>query len=170
MILFSLLACLSMTVCAEEKALTVEVSNPVGEVRCDEPVVLDISRLGMDVRRAVVTDAGGNEIASQIDDTDHDWQNDQVCFLADLGKKRRRSIRSSCMMREARRSIPHAHSPNWCCRAVTRNLPRTSRISICAASPLTTRHVIPITMYIRTGFVSRATLLPCASTLTRGRR
>lgn len=87
MILFSLLACLSMTVCAEEKSLTVEVSNPVGEVRCDEPVVLDISRLGMDVRRAVVTDAGGNEIVSQIDDTDHDWQNDQVCFLADLGKK-----------------------------------------------------------------------------------
>ncbi len=72
---------------AEEKTLSVRVSNTLREVRVDEPVVLDISGIAMDVNRVVVTDSEGKEVPSQLDDTDRDSQADQVCFLSDLDKK-----------------------------------------------------------------------------------
>ena len=87
-IILLLAGLLSMTAAnAEEKTLSVTVSNPLREARADEPVVLDISGIAMDVNRVVVTDPEGREVASQLDDTDRDCQADQVCFLSDLGKK-----------------------------------------------------------------------------------
>ena len=87
-IILLLAGLLSMTAAnAEEKTLSVTVSNPLREARADEPVVLDISGIAMDVNRVVVTDPEGREVASQLDDTDRDCQVDQVCFLSDLGKK-----------------------------------------------------------------------------------
>lgn len=66
----------------------VSVSNPSKVARTDAPVVVDLSKLGAigDIQRAVVT-VDGKEIPSQLDDTNCDCTNDELCFLADLGKK-----------------------------------------------------------------------------------
>lgn len=77
-------ACLSMGASAQT-TLKVAVTNPSKEAKTDEPVVLDISGYG-DVKKAVVT-VDGKEIPSQLDDLDQDCSNDELCFLADLGKK-----------------------------------------------------------------------------------
>lgn len=66
----------------------VEVRNPSGVARQDEPVVMDITQYG-DVQRAVVT-VDGKEIPSQLDDLDNDCVNDELCFLADLEKKEKK--------------------------------------------------------------------------------
>lgn len=63
----------------------VKVANPSKMERSDEPVVLNIAKYS-EVNRAVVT-VDGKEIPSQLDDTDRDCANDELCFLADLGKK-----------------------------------------------------------------------------------
>lgn len=79
-------AFLSMEASAQT-TLKVAVTNHSKEAKADEPVVLDISGYG-DVKKAVVTvDVDGREIPSQLDDLDQDCTNDELCFLADLGKK-----------------------------------------------------------------------------------
>ena len=66
----------------------VSVSNPSKVARTDVPVVVDLSKLGAigNIQRAVVT-VDGKEIPSQLDDTNLDCTDDELCFLADLGKK-----------------------------------------------------------------------------------
>lgn len=84
-ICLSLLA-LSFSYClSAQVTFSVKVSNPSKMDRIDEPVVLDITKYG-EVNRAVVL-ADGKEIPSQLDDVDRDCANDELCFLADLGKK-----------------------------------------------------------------------------------
>lgn len=63
----------------------VQVTNPSKVERNDEPVVLDLSKYG-EVSKAVVT-VDGKEIPSQLDDLNRDCVNDELCFLADLGKR-----------------------------------------------------------------------------------
>lgn len=65
--------------------LEVKVTNPSHVERNDEPVVIDLRKYG-EVSKAVVT-FDGKEIPSQLDDTDLDCSNDELCFLADLSKK-----------------------------------------------------------------------------------
>lgn len=65
--------------------LKVKVTNPSHVERSDEPVVIDLRKYG-EVSKAVVT-VDGKEIPSQLDDTDLDCSNDELCFLADLSKK-----------------------------------------------------------------------------------
>ena len=76
--------CLGLGLSAQT-SFTVKVTNSSKEARADEPVVVDITKYG-DVQKAVVT-VDGKEIPSQLDDLDRDCVNDQLCFLADLGKK-----------------------------------------------------------------------------------
>lgn len=76
--------CLGLGMSAQT-TFTVKVTNSSKEARTDEPVVVDITKYG-DVQKAVVT-VDGKEIPSQLDDLDRDCTNDQLCFLADLGKK-----------------------------------------------------------------------------------
>ena len=84
-ICLSLLA-LGFSYClSAQVTFSVKVSNPSKMDRIDEPVVLDITKYG-EVNRAVVL-ADGKEIPSQLDDVDRDCANDELCFLADLGKK-----------------------------------------------------------------------------------
>ena len=63
----------------------VQVTNPSKVERNDEPVVLDLSKYG-EVSKAVVT-VDGKKIPSQLDDLNRDCVNDELCFLADLGKR-----------------------------------------------------------------------------------
>lgn len=63
----------------------VRVSNPSKVERENEPVILDLREYA-GVSKAVVT-VDGKEIPSQLDDLDRDCVNDELCFLANLGKK-----------------------------------------------------------------------------------
>lgn len=65
---------------------TVHVTNSEKVERTDEPVVVDLRPYGSDICRAVVT-LDGQEIPSQLDDLDGDCTNDELCFLANIGKK-----------------------------------------------------------------------------------
>ena len=75
----------------EQKALEgqvlvrVRVSNPSKEVRENEPVVLDLREYAGVSKAVVMVD--GKEIPSQLDDLDRDCVSDELCFLANLGKK-----------------------------------------------------------------------------------
>lgn len=68
-----------------QTTLNVTVKNPTKQQRTDEPVVVNIREYG-DIRRAVVT-LDGKEIPSQLDDTDRDCTNDELCFLASPAAK-----------------------------------------------------------------------------------
>jgi hypothetical protein len=69
-----------------QKTIEVSVSNPSSQERSDQPVILQLSRYGQDFRSALVT-CDGKEIPCQLDDLDQDEVFDELCFLADLGKK-----------------------------------------------------------------------------------
>ena len=78
-----------MTLSAQAQAnFEVSVSNPSKSAKTDAPVVIDLSKLGSigAIQRAVVK-VDGKEIPSQLDDTNCDCTNDELCFLVDLGKK-----------------------------------------------------------------------------------
>ena len=69
-----------------QKTIEVSVSNPSSQERSDQPVIIQLSRYGQDFRSALVT-CDGQEIPCQLDDLDQDEVFDELCFLADLGKK-----------------------------------------------------------------------------------
>ena len=70
--------------------LTVSVSNPMKMARTDQPVVIKLEDYG-DVSSALVTTANGQEIPCQLDDLDQDDCNDELCFLADLAAKEKKT-------------------------------------------------------------------------------
>ena len=69
-----------------QKTVKVSVTNPSRQVRSDQPVVLQLKSYGEDIRSALVM-CEGQEIPCQLDDLDQDETFDELCFLADLGKK-----------------------------------------------------------------------------------
>ncbi len=62
------------------------VANPLKADREAQPVVVQLSRYGIDVRQAVVT-LNGQEVPSQLDDLDGDGRYDELCFLTDIAKR-----------------------------------------------------------------------------------
>lgn len=82
------LAALHATVFAN-RTLMVGVSNPSHFARTDVPVVIPLTNYG-DVRSALVT-VNGQEIPCQLDDLNQDEIFDELCFLADLGKKEKKT-------------------------------------------------------------------------------
>ena len=127
----------------------VQVTNPSKVERNDEPVVLDLSKYG-EVSKAVVT-VDGKEIPSQLDDLNRDCVNDELCFLADLGKRESKTYEIQL------------------CQARTRSWPRTSRIFTCAVLPSTRRPRMSIILCILMASVSRATSWRCVFISTTGR-
>lgn len=85
--MMALVSLMALTAQAQAN-FNVTVTNPSKMVKTDEPVVIDLSKLGSigEIQRAVVT-VDGKEIPSQLDDTNRDCTNDELCFLLDLGKK-----------------------------------------------------------------------------------
>ena len=84
--IFSLLALTTFSTLAfANRTLTVSVTNPSNVERTDVPVVLSLASYG-EVRSALVT-LSGKEIPCQLDDLNQDDTFDELCFLADLGKK-----------------------------------------------------------------------------------
>ena len=84
-----LLSSMALTLCClsifAEKTSTVTVTNPQKDTRTDVPIVISLASYG-EVRSALVT-VGGKEIPCQLDDLNQDESFDELCFLADLGKK-----------------------------------------------------------------------------------
>jgi len=65
--------------------ITVVVTNPLNSNRSNVPVVLSLNPYGR-IQSALVT-INGKEIPCQLDDLNQDETFDELCFLADLGKK-----------------------------------------------------------------------------------
>ncbi len=87
-----LLSFMVLTLCCQsviaEKTMTVTVTNPQKDTRSDVPIVISLASYD-EVRSAVVT-VDGKEIPCQLDDLDQDETFDELCFLADLGKKEKK--------------------------------------------------------------------------------
>jgi hypothetical protein len=97
------LAALHATVFAN-RTLVVGVSNPSHFARTDVPVVIPLTNYG-DVRSALVT-VNGQEIPCQLDDLNQDEIFDELCFLADLGKKEKKTYTITLMNEGEPRTYP----------------------------------------------------------------
>ena len=80
--------CLSVSANAQQ-TLKVSVKNPLKTERSDQPVVLSLEKYG-EVRSALVK-CGEEEIPCQLDDINLDEQFDELCFLADLKGKEKKT-------------------------------------------------------------------------------
>lgn len=85
--LLSALACALAT--SAQHTITVEVENPMQVAREDQPVVISLADYGT-VRSALVT-SNGTEVPCQLDDINLDEQFDELCFLANLAPRERKT-------------------------------------------------------------------------------
>ena len=99
-----LLTCATLPLMAQ-KTIEVSVVNPSSQVRNDQPVVLQLERYGQDIRSALVT-CEGKEIPCQLDDLDQNETFDELCFLADLGKKEQKHYTVTLYTEGAPRPYP----------------------------------------------------------------
>ncbi len=74
-----------------QKTFDVNVTNKSKNARKAVPVVLSLSKHGMDVKSVVVT-KNGTEIPSQLDDLNGDGKFDELCFITDMDKKERQTF------------------------------------------------------------------------------
>ena len=88
-----------------QKTIEVSVVNPSSQARNDQPVVLQLERYGQDIRSALVT-CEGKEIPCQLDDLDQNDSFDELCFLADLGKKEQKRYTVTLYTEGAPRPYP----------------------------------------------------------------
>ncbi len=82
--LLSMFAAISSLAMAQQ-TIQVTVKNPMNKARTDVPVVINLNNYG-DVRSALVM-LDGQEIPCQLDDLDMNETFDELCFLANIGKK-----------------------------------------------------------------------------------
>ena len=87
-ILFSALLAIAGSTMAQQ-TITVSVSNPSKSARTDEPVVINLESYG-DIRSALVS-SDGQEVPCQLDDLNQDETFDELCFLADLKGKEKKT-------------------------------------------------------------------------------
>ena len=99
-----LLTCATLPLMAQ-KTIEVSVVNPSSQARNDQPVVLQLERYGQDIRSALVT-CEGKEIPCQLDDLDQNETFDELCFLADLGKKEQKHYTVTLYTEGAPRPYP----------------------------------------------------------------
>jgi hypothetical protein len=83
---------------AAATTILVTVSNPLSAARAHETLALAIADLvkrapGFDAKKAVVTDAAGNEVLSQLVDMDGDETADEIVFQTDLGAKETKTFK-----------------------------------------------------------------------------
>lgn len=92
---------------AEEKELTLTVSNSWKEAKENEPVVLNLKELnvGFNVQSILVKE-GENEIPSQLDDLNGDGQADEAAFLLDMPAKSKRDITVTLSSEKSDKSYP----------------------------------------------------------------
>lgn len=81
----AMLAMMSMA-CLAQKTVSISVENKAKTDRMKAPVVIQLEKYGMNVRKAVVT-LDGKEIPCQLDNINGDKRMDELCFLADMERK-----------------------------------------------------------------------------------
>jgi len=74
-----------------QKTINVTVTNNSKTTKTNEPVVININGMNINVKSAIVKD-NGKEIACQLDDTDRDGHFDELCFLTDINRKTTKSF------------------------------------------------------------------------------
>ena len=79
------LTVLSMPVVAQ-KTINVTVTNSGKIAKSNQPVVINLDDMGINVRSAVVT-FDGTETPCQLDDINRDGRYDELCFLTDVDRK-----------------------------------------------------------------------------------
>ena len=72
-----------------QQTIQVTVENPTNAPRTDQPVVMSLAQYGQ-VQSALVK-TGNEEIPCQLDDLNQDDSFDELCFLADLKAKEKKS-------------------------------------------------------------------------------
>lgn len=75
-----------------QKSFDISVSNPAKTERKATPVVLQLDKYGIETKSAIVTNAEGKEIPSQLDDLNGDGKFDELCFITDLKKKEKQTF------------------------------------------------------------------------------
>ena len=98
-----LLSMMTTTVSAS-RTITVSVSNPMNIARADVPIIINLAPYG-EVQSALVT-LNGQEIPCQLDDLNQDETFDELCFLANLGKKEKQQYTVTLMDEGEPRSYP----------------------------------------------------------------
>jgi len=81
-----LFLCLFVATAMAQKNVRVTVTNNGSTDKVNEPVVLGLKDIGVEVRSALVM-YDGKEIPSQLDDTDRNGCFDELCFLVDIKHK-----------------------------------------------------------------------------------
>jgi hypothetical protein len=98
-----MLASLS-TMLFASRTITVKVTNPSSTPRTDVPVVISLANYG-EVCAALVMESG-QEIPCQLDDLNQDESFDELCFLANLGKKETKQYTVTLMDQGEPRNYP----------------------------------------------------------------
>ena len=87
-----------------QQVFTVSVENPSRQARTDQPVVLSLANRGV-VSSALVK-CNSQEVPCQLDDLDLDEQMDELCFLADLGPREKKTYTVTLMAEGEPRQYP----------------------------------------------------------------
>lgn len=92
---------------AQEKELTLTVSNSWKEAKQNEPVVVNLEKLNLGFTvQSVVVKEGTTEIPSQLDDLNGDGKADEAAFLLDMPAKSKRNITVTLSAEKSDKTYP----------------------------------------------------------------
>lgn len=92
---------------AQEKELTLTVSNSWKEAKQNEPVVVNLEKLNLGFTvQSVIVKEGTTEIPSQLDDLNGDGKADEAAFLLDMPAKSKRNITVTLSAEKSDKSYP----------------------------------------------------------------
>lgn len=69
-----------------QKTINVTVTNSSKLDKANEPVIISLADMGINVKSALVT-TDGTETPCQLDDIDRDGRFDELCFMTDIARK-----------------------------------------------------------------------------------
>lgn len=92
---------------AQEKELTLTVSNSWKEAKQNEPVVVNLEKLNLGFTvQSVIVKEGTTEIPSQLDDLNGDGKADEAAFLLDMPAKSKRNITVTLSAEKSNKTYP----------------------------------------------------------------
>lgn len=96
-----------LTLQAQEKELTLTVSNSWKEAKQNEPVVVNLEKLNLGFTvQSVIVKEGTTEIPSQLDDLNGDGKADEAAFLLDIPAKSKRNITVTLSAEKSDKTYP----------------------------------------------------------------
>ncbi|MBR3757580.1 MAG: DUF4861 family protein, partial [Bacteroidaceae bacterium] len=96
-----------LTLQAQEKELTLTVSNSWKEAKQNEPVVVNLEKLNLGFTvQSVIVKEGTTEIPSQLDDLNGDGKADEAAFLLDMPAKSKRNITVTLSAEKSDKTYP----------------------------------------------------------------